>query len=281
MIKDFLVNRRGFMKKKSILWVIVVLLIILSLAIGSNRQFSFFGLFQGHHESWELFWESRLPRTLAIILASSAISLSGLLMQTISQNPYAAPSTTGTTEAAQLGILSSLFFFGKATLFQKMSFAFISSLLFTSLFIQVIRRLKFKEKWVLPLVGLIYSGIIGSFAEMIAFRFNLIQSMTSWSQGSFSMIQRHQYEWLFLLVIVLLGVWLYSNTFSVRITLSDNGDSCFSTGFSNFSYYHDNGWCTSFLRRYRTEFSSSVCWRFLQKDPKFSCSGWYDISIGL
>lgn len=96
------------------------------------------------------FWESRLPRTLAIILASSAISLSGLLMQTISQNPYAAPSTTGTTEAAQLGILSSLFFFGKATLFQKMSFAFISSLLFTSLFIQVIRRLKFKENGSYP-----------------------------------------------------------------------------------------------------------------------------------
>ena len=107
------------MKKKCILWVIVVLLIMLSLAIGSNRQFSLFGLFQGQHKSWELFWESRLPRTLAIILASSAISLSGLLMQTISQNPYAAPSTTGTTEAAQLGILSSLFFFGKATLFQK------------------------------------------------------------------------------------------------------------------------------------------------------------------
>ena len=203
------------MKKKCILWVIVVLLIMLSLAIGSNRQFSLFGLFQGQHKSWELFWESRLPRTLAIILASSAISLSGLLMQTISQNPYAAPSTTGTTEAAQLGILSSLFFFGKATLFQKMSFAFISSLLFTSLFIQVIRRLKFKEKWVLPLVGLIYSGIIGSFAEMIAFRFNLIQSMTSWSQGSFSMIQRHQYEWLFLLVFVLLVVRWYSNTFSI------------------------------------------------------------------
>ena len=203
------------MKKKCILWVIVVLLIMLSLAIGSNRQFSLFGLFQGQHKSWELFWESRLPRTLAIILASSAISLSGLLMQTISQNPYAAPSTTGTTEAAQLGILSSLFFFGKATLFQKMSFAFISSLLFTSLFIQVIRRLKFKEKWVLPLVGLIYSGIIGSFAETIAFRFNLTQSMTSWNQGSFSMIQRHQYEWLFLLVFVLLVVRWYSNTFSI------------------------------------------------------------------
>ena len=162
------------MKKKCILWVIVVLLIMLSLAIGSNRQFSLFGLFQGQHKSWELFWESRLPRTLAIILASSAISLSGLLMQTISQKPYAAPSTTGTTEAAQGGLRSSLF-----------------------------------------LVGLIYSGIIGSFAETIAFRFNLTQSMTSWSQGSFSMIQRHQYEWLFLLVFVLLVVRWYSNTFSI------------------------------------------------------------------
>lgn len=136
-------------------------------------------------------------------------------MQTITQNPYAAPSTTGTTEAAQLGILTSLFFFSKATLFQKMSLAFVSALLFTGIFIQVIRRLQFKEKWILPLVGLIYSGIIGSFAQMIAYRFNLIQSMTSWSQGSFSMIQRHQFEWLFLLLLVFAGVWLYSNTFSV------------------------------------------------------------------
>ena len=231
------------MKKKCILWVIVVLLIMLSLAIGSNRQFSLFGLFQGQHKSWELFWESRLPRTLAIILASSAISLSGLLMQTISQNPYAAPSTTGTTEAAQLGILSSLFFFGKATLFQK---------------------------WVLPLVGLIYSGIIGSFAETIAFRFNLTQSMTSWSQGSFSMIQRHQYEWLFLLVFVLLVVRWYSNTFSI-MALGEDTSRTLGLSYQTMET----------LRRYRTEFSSSVCWRFLQKYPKFSYVGWYDISTCL
>ena len=203
------------MKKTLILWGVTVCLLVLSLSIGSNQEFSWLALFQGQEKSLAIFLESRLPRTLAIVMASSAISLSGLLMQTISQNPYAAPSTTGTTEAAQLGILVSLFVFAKATLFQKMSFAFLSALLFTGLFIQVIRRLQFKEKWVLPLVGLIYSGIIGAFAQMIAYRFNLIQSMTSWSQGSFSMIQRHQYEWLFLLVIVLVAVWRYSNTFSV------------------------------------------------------------------
>lgn len=203
------------MNNKVILWGVGLILVFLSLSIGSNQQFSWLGLVQGQEKSVLIFLESRLPRTLAIILASSAIALSGLLMQTVSRNPYAAPSTTGTNEAAQLGILISLFVFPKATLFQKMSFAFVAALIFTLVFIQVIRRLQFKEKWVLPLVGLIYSGIIGALAQMIAFRFNLIQSMTSWSQGSFSMIQRNQYEWLFLIVIVMVAVWVYANTFSV------------------------------------------------------------------
>lgn len=203
------------MKKNLILWGFGLVLVLFSLSIGSNQEFSWLGLFQGQEKSLMIFLESRLPRTLAIILASSAIALSGLLMQTVSQNPYAAPSTTGTNEAAQLGILLSLFVFPKASLFQKMSFAFVTALILTLVFIQVIRHLQFKEKWVLPLVGLIYSGIIGAFAQMIAFRFNLIQSMTSWSQGSFSMIQRHQFEWLFLIVLVVIGVWYYSNTFSV------------------------------------------------------------------
>ena len=37
----------------------------------------------------------------------------------------------------------------------------------------------------LPLIGIIYSGIIGSVTEVIAYRFNLVQSMTAWTQGSF------------------------------------------------------------------------------------------------
>lgn len=64
------------------------------------------------------------------------------------------------------------------------------------------QRVPFKEKWMLPLIGLIYGGMIGAVAEMIASRFNLVQSMTSWTQGSFAMIQTNQYEWLFLNLIL-------------------------------------------------------------------------------
>ena len=67
----------------------------------------------------------------------------------------------------------------------------------------------------LPLIGIIYSGIIGSVTEVIAYRFNLVQSMTAWTQGSFSMIQNHQYEWLFLGLIILIAVWKLSQTFTI------------------------------------------------------------------
>lgn len=136
-------------------------------------------------------------------------------MQTITQNQFAAPSTVGTTEAAKLGMVLSLFVFPSASLTQKMLFAFGSSILFTLFFLAFMTIFSVKERWMLPLIGIIYSGIIGSITEVIAYRFNLVQSMTAWTQGSFSMIQTHQYEWLFLGLIILIAVWKLSQTFTI------------------------------------------------------------------
>lgn len=203
------------MKAINGLFPVLIILIFLSLTIGASSQFSWLGLFQGNEMANQVFWQSRLPRTLAILLSAGAMSLSGLLMQTITQNHFAAPSTVGTVEAAQLGMLLSLLIFPQATLGQKMIFAFSSAMLATFLFVKVIRHLRFKEKWQLPLVGMIYGGMIGSIAQMIAYRFNLVQSMSSWTQGSFAMIQTNQYEWLFLNLVILGAVWYFSEGFSL------------------------------------------------------------------
>ena len=136
-------------------------------------------------------------------------------MQTITQNQFAAPSTVGTTEAAKLGMVLSLFVFPSASLTQKILFAFVSSIAFTLFFLAFMTIFTVKERWMLPLIGIIYSGIIGSVTEVIAYRFNLVQSMTAWTQGSFSMIQTHQYEWLFLGLIILIAVWKLSQTFTI------------------------------------------------------------------
>lgn len=164
---------------------------------------------------WQIFMTSRLPRTVSIVLAGASLSVSGLLMQSMTQNPYAAPSTVGTVEAAQLGLLCALFMFPQASLGQKALFAFVSSLLFTLFFIYFIRQLLFKEKWYLPLVGMVYAGLIGAFAQGIAYHFDLVQSLASWLQGSFAMVQPGQYEWLFFSLLSLFGVWHFAHSFTL------------------------------------------------------------------
>ncbi|HET3364396.1 TPA: iron chelate uptake ABC transporter family permease subunit [Streptococcus pneumoniae] len=152
------------MKLSHYLIGLLLLLVFLSISIGTS-DFSWGKLFDFDQQTWLLFQESRLPRTISILLTASSMSMAGLLMQTITQNQFAA---------------------------------------FTV-----------KERWMLPLIGIIYSGIIGSVTEVIAYRFNLVQSMTAWTQGSFSMIQTHQYEWLFLGLIILITVWKLSQTFTI------------------------------------------------------------------
>lgn len=189
---------------------LLLLLVFLSISIGTS-DFSWGKLFDFDQQTWLLFQESRLPRTISILLTASSMSMAGLLMQTITQNQFAAPSTVGTTEAAKLGMVLSLFVFPSASLTQKMLFAFVSSIVFTLFFLAFMTIFTVK----LPLIGIIYSGIIGSVTEVIAYRFNLVQSMTAWTQGSFSMIQTHQYEWLFLGLIILITVWKLSQTFTI------------------------------------------------------------------
>lgn len=202
---------------KHFYWLIplLMILIVASLSIGASSHFSWQGFFEGGDFYRQVFFTARLPRTLAIILSAGAMSLAGLLMQTVTQNAFAAPSTVGTTEAAQLGLLISLFIFPQASLGQKAVFAFSSAMLFTFFFIKMVRKLRFKESWMLPLVGLIYAGIIGSIAKMISYQFNLVQSMSSWAQGSFAMVQPNQYEWLFLNGIMIIAIWRLAESFSL------------------------------------------------------------------
>ena len=202
------------MKQTKFLGILCLILAFISIMVGAS-SFSWHKLLSGETNTWLLFLESRLPRTISIILAGSSMSIAGLLMQSVTQNHFAAPSTIGTVNAAKFGMLLSLFFFPTANLAQKMLFAFLSSIFFTIIFIRFIRKLSFKEKWLLPLVGIIYSGVISAAAEILAYRFDLVQSMTSWTQGSFAMIQTHQYEWLFLSFVILIAVWRLSATFTI------------------------------------------------------------------
>ena len=54
-----------------------------------------------------MFSITRIPRTIALVLAGAAMAMSGLAMQLLTQNRFVEPTTTGTTEWAGLGLLAA------------------------------------------------------------------------------------------------------------------------------------------------------------------------------
>lgn len=111
-----------------ILSLLVILLFFLDLIVGSvSIPFSdIINIFSGEESksSWEyIIFDFRLPKALTAILAGTALSISGLLMQTMFRNPLAGPFVLGVSSGASLGV--ALYIMGGSIL---MSFIGVSSI---------------------------------------------------------------------------------------------------------------------------------------------------------
>ncbi len=165
-------------------------------------------------ESQTLFF-SRFPRLLSIIMAGMSLSICGLIMQQITRNKFVSPTTAGTMDWARLGVLISLLVFASASPLLKMSIAFIFSLAGNLLFMRILDRIKFNDTIYIPLVGLMLGSIVSSLATFIAYKYDLIQNLSSWLQGDFSLVVKGRYELLYLSIPLLIIAYLYADKFTV------------------------------------------------------------------
>src|SRR5574344_2986713 len=63
--------------------------------------------------AWEhIVLNSRLPQAITALLAGAALSISGLLLQTLFKNPLAGPSILGISDGANLGVAFVMLYFG-------------------------------------------------------------------------------------------------------------------------------------------------------------------------
>lgn len=197
-------------------------LLLLSLVTG---QYDVFGQADGA----DIFAITRIPRTLALILAGAAMAMSGLVMQMLTQNRFVEPSTTGTTEWASLGLLFMLYFFPAANILQQMAaavtFAFIGSMVF----FLFLRRISLRSSLIVPLVGIMLGAVISAFTTFFALQTNLLQSLGVWMAGSFTSVIQGQYEVLWLVLLVLALIFYYAD----RLTLAGLGqDTATSLGLN-------------------------------------------------
>lgn len=200
--------------KKRYLILILLIFSFLSLFVGVSN-ISPLDLLDYKSEETEIFLISRLPRLIAIILAGAGMGIAGLIMQQLSRNKFVSPTTAGTLDATRLGILVSMLLFTNASTLTKMGIAFAFALAGTLLFMHILERIKFKDAIFIPLVGLMFGSILSSITTFFAYKAEVIQNMSAWLQGDFSMIMKGRYELLYISIPVIIIAYLYANRFTV------------------------------------------------------------------
>ncbi|MDE3838080.1 iron ABC transporter permease [Bacillus methanolicus] len=200
--------------KKRYLFITLVVLSMISLFIGV-QDLSPFDVFQLSETQIHILFSSRFPRLISIMIAGMSMSICGLIMQQLTQNKFVSPTTAGTMDSARLGILVSLMLFSSASPIVKMLVAFLFALLGTYIFMKILEKVKYKDAIFVPLVGLMFGNIVGSITTFFAYKNNLIQNITSWLQGNFSMMIEGRYELLYISIPALFIAYFFANKFTI------------------------------------------------------------------
>ena len=188
--------------------VIVSALLIASLLLG---QYDVFGAEDGA----AMFGITRLPRTIALVLAGAAMAMSGLVMQLLTQNRFVEPSTTGTTEWAGLGLLFVLWIAPTASILVKMMGAVAFSFIGTIVFFLFLRRVTLRSSLIVPIVGIMLGAVISAVSSFFALQTDMLQQLGIWFMGSFTSVYKGQYEVLWLVLAVLVAVFIYADRLTV------------------------------------------------------------------
>ena len=203
---------RRYWKRIAVIGLFVTLS-VLSLMIGSSSSVTVSALINGDKTAWNVMINSRVPRTMAIVISAAGLSTAGLIMQAVSRNKFMSPSTSGTTDAAAFGLLLSFILLNHQPGIVQTLFAFIFALVSTLLFTSVINKLKIRETVYIPLIGMMYGGLISAITSVVAYRFNAMQMMAALGLGSFAKLG--DFSIIYIVLIPLVLAVIYSAKFSI------------------------------------------------------------------
>lgn len=200
-----------------LLLVLVLVLAVCSLNVGASRL-NLLNVLTADPDDRvsKILFVSRLPRTLALILAGAALAVAGAILQMMARNRLVDTSTTGSMAAAALGMLvlaialpDGLPLWARFLLVSGFAAGGIL------LFLGVLQRIPLRSALIVPLVGLIIAGVVHAGSGLIAHHFDLSQSLRAWNSGDFSAVLRGRYELLWVAAGLTLAAMLLADRFTV------------------------------------------------------------------
>ncbi len=211
-----------------------ILLFFLNLFVGSvTIPFSdLFNVFFGEESNQTIktiVLDYRLPQAVTAIFAGAALSVAGLLMQTLFRNPLADPSMLGISSGAGLGVAITILLTGVIgnSALSTMGIwsnlgvslaAFIGATLVLMLILGFSSRVR--NMTTLIIIGLMVSYLAGSLTDIMKF-FSMkedIHAFVIWGMGSFSAVGSSKLMFFSISIIIGLFASLFM-TKNLNITL--------------------------------------------------------------
>lgn len=196
---------------------VFTVIIVLGLAVLSL----FTGVYDlSRADGFDMFWITRVPRTVALMLTGAAMAMAGLVMQLITQNRLVEPTTTGTLEWAGLGLLTVYLLVPAPSLMMRMTGAIVFSFIGTMVFFWFLRSVKLRSSLIVPIIGLMLGAVISAISTFLGLFFRASQAIEGWFVGSFASVQIGRYEYLWVIIVVTVLIFLLAN----RLTLAGLGE---------------------------------------------------------
>lgn len=203
---------------RSFQWILLLAVAFYSLFVGvANISVSDLWTIDGEQLRfwWEIMLQSRVPRLISILVAGSSLAITGLIMQRITNNRFVSPTTAGTMEWCRFGVMIAILYLPDASPVWRVGAAFVIALIGTSCFLAVISRVQRQSVVLVPLIGMMLGGVVNAGATFYAYQFDVVQNMTSWLQGSFTLVTEGNYELLYGSLPLMALAYIYADLFTI------------------------------------------------------------------
>lgn len=195
----------GKYHRKGIVWVFIGLILLLVIVVLADLIMGsvhisvsqvvgiLFGNDSGSAIERTILFDFRLPKTIAAILAGSALSVSGLQMQTVFRNPLAGPDVLGVSSGASLGVAIVVLGFGDFLLATNLSYlsgwvqimaAWSGAALVLMLVMFV--SLRIRDITTILILGILFGAAVSAFVSIMQYFSpqSLLKAFVIWSMGN-------------------------------------------------------------------------------------------------
>ncbi len=208
-------------KKHTFLFILLIIVLVvlfftnISLGSVSIPVKEIFNSFLGNtmqKDSWEIIlWNFRLPKAFTAVLVGMALSISGLLMQTLFRNPLAGPYVLGLSSGASLGVAFVILGAGflpsfLANLFLSSYGIVLASALGSALVLIAVLTVsqKLKDTMAILIVGLMFGSLTSAVVSVLSYfsTAEQLQKFTFWSLGSLANLSWNEVSLLFIITFI-------------------------------------------------------------------------------